>query len=380
MPSLLRGFSAPVKLDAGYADDELGLPAGPRQRPVQALGRRPAAGAAGAAAAWSQGRRPGARGRRSTRACPTSFAAVLDRAAEDPAFAARALQLPERRLSRPADGGDRRRRHRVRRCASPREQLGGALRERWLAAYLAQPATEGPFSIETAAMARRALKNLALAYLALRGRRGGPASCAWRQFADADNMTDSLAALRLIAETGMPEIGRARWPTSTTRWQNEPLVVNKWFSLQAVTRGRGERSSGSRRLTGPSGLHAGQPEPGPRGARHVRDDEPARASTAATAPATGCWPTRCCRARPPEPAGRRPPAHRPRPLAPLRPGSPGTDAGRAGAGGGDARAVARTATRSRASRWRGKREERRRARRAPGPTGSVKASPCRSRT
>jgi aminopeptidase N len=112
-----------------------------------------------------------------------------------------------------------------------RRQLGGALQEPWLAAYHANT-DEGPFSVETAAMARRAFKNLALAYLVHAGDAEGQ-DLVRRQHARADNMTDSLSALRLITETGMP--GREGALASFyERWRDEPLVVNKWFALQAM--------------------------------------------------------------------------------------------------------------------------------------------------
>ena len=54
----------------------------------------------------------------------------------------------------------------------PAGTWAGRAEERWLAAYRANT-DEGPFSIETAAMARRALKNLALAYLVHAGDAAG---------------------------------------------------------------------------------------------------------------------------------------------------------------------------------------------------------------
>ena len=45
-------------------------------------------------------------------------------------------------------------------------------------------------------------------------------------------MTDRLSALRLIVETGLPEREQAL-ADFYAAWQHEPLVVNKWFALQA---------------------------------------------------------------------------------------------------------------------------------------------------
>src|SRR3954468_1163344 len=228
VPSLLRGFSAPVKLDAGYAEDELAFLLARDSDPFvrwdagQTLSLR-------ALLRLIEGRRVGAEPAFDPR-LPESFAVVLERAAEDRAFAARALQLPsgtylgQQMAEIDVDGI-------AFALRLARSQLGGVLRERWLAAYRDnQP--EGPFSIETAAMARRALKNTALAYLAY-ARDAEGQELVRRQLADADNMTDSLTALRLTAETGMPESADAL-AAFYERWRGEPLVVNKWLALQAM--------------------------------------------------------------------------------------------------------------------------------------------------
>jgi aminopeptidase N len=229
VPSLLRGFSAPVKLDAGYSDDELALlmahdaddfvrwDAGQRLagNVLLALVHDHAAG-----------KPPATLDARLVDA----FAKTLARAPEDPAFAARALSLPSSfYLGQQMKVIDVEGIHFALDLA--RRELGRALREPLLAAYHAHT-DQGPFSIETAAMARRALKNLALGYLA-HARDAQGQELARAQYASADNMTDSLAALRLITETAMPdrEAALARF---YERWQHEPLVVNKWFSLQAV--------------------------------------------------------------------------------------------------------------------------------------------------
>ena len=159
-----------------------------------------------------------------------AFAASLDRAPEDPAIAARALSLPssgylgQQMATIDVEGIHHALDH-------TRKALGRSLRERWLAAYRAH-VDEGPFSLATEAMSRRALKNLALAYLALAGDPEGQ-DLVRRQFEAADNMTDSLSALRLLTETGMPD-GEAALARFYDRWRHEPLVVNKWFSLQAM--------------------------------------------------------------------------------------------------------------------------------------------------
>jgi aminopeptidase N len=80
-------------------------------------------------------------------------------------------------------------------------------------------------------MGRRALKNLALLYRA-RNRDRDAVTIAERQFDRADNMTDSIAALRALLEAEASSADAAL-AAFYERWQHEPLVVNKWFALQA---------------------------------------------------------------------------------------------------------------------------------------------------
>jgi aminopeptidase N len=81
-------------------------------------------------------------------------------------------------------------------------------------------------------MGRRALRNLALGYLMNGGHEEGEALCL-TQFEQADNMTDVLAALALLADSDHPARGGAL-EQFYDRWQNEALVIDKWFTLQAM--------------------------------------------------------------------------------------------------------------------------------------------------
>jgi aminopeptidase N len=228
IPSLLRGFSAPVKLDAGYDDAELREVIARDTDPFTRwdAGQRLAVEALLAAVPLTgQPEREVAIESRLI----APFSAVLDRSAEDPAFAARALTLPSAGyLGQQMSVIDVEGLAAVLRLA--RHTLGKHLRDRWIETYLANRDHDG-YSIASAAMASRSLKNLALQYLAAAGESDG-SDYAWNQFENADNMTDSLAALRAIVEYRIGD-----WQSALTgfyhRWQNEPLVVNKWFSLQA---------------------------------------------------------------------------------------------------------------------------------------------------
>jgi aminopeptidase N len=233
VPSLLRGFSAPVKLEAGLDEDDLAHLMAHDSDPFVRwdAGQRLAANVLlDLVRDHAEGRSTGPLDERLVAAWDRTLA----RAAEDEAFAARALSLPssgylgQQMAVIDVDGI-----HDA--LEQARVGLGHRLRQRWLATYH-DCRDQGAFSIETKAMARRSLKNLALGYLAYAREPEGQA-LAREQYAAANNMTDSLASLRLIAETGMSG-GEEALRTFYERWQHEPLVVNKWFALQATIEDR----------------------------------------------------------------------------------------------------------------------------------------------
>ncbi len=84
---------------------------------------------------------------------------------------------------------------------------------------------------DAGAIGRRRIKNICLAYL---GRLENAEIQQWaeQQFTVAKNMTDQIAALTVIANSSHPAkaICLERF---YQQWQNEALVVDKWFTLQA---------------------------------------------------------------------------------------------------------------------------------------------------
>ena len=75
------------------------------------------------------------------------------------------------------------------------------------------------------------MRNLSLGYLG----ELGMSALAYEQFKSADNMTDSMAALGVLANLDCPE----RQPALEAfyaRWKDEPLVVDKWLAVQAGSR------------------------------------------------------------------------------------------------------------------------------------------------
>jgi len=108
-----------------------------------------------------------------------------------------------------------------------------------IAAALAGPLSEtyrrfaerGPYRIDGEAIGRRALRNVCLFYLAAGDRREG-ARLAKAQFDAGANMTDVLAALSVLTDIDCPEREEAL-DAFYKRWADDPLVIDKWFALQA---------------------------------------------------------------------------------------------------------------------------------------------------
>ena len=228
VPSLLRGFSAPVLLDDGLSDADLlvllahDADAFNRWEASQrlAVNRLQAAIAGDGQVALDPAYVQALRG-------------LLNDAALDPSFKALALQLPaETYLAELVTPVDPQRIHAA--CESWTAQLAEALHTDWLAAFEAQQVREG-YRPDAAQSGRRALANLALAMLVRQAVASGDAvwpGRAFQRFKDATNMTDRLGALEALvnahAELAQPALERflALFP-------HEALVVDKWFQVQA---------------------------------------------------------------------------------------------------------------------------------------------------
>ena len=222
VPSILRGFSAPVIARVPYTEAEL---AHLMAHDSDAFNR------------WEAGQRL-ATGLLlgGTKAAPRSFidawARVLKDAAQDPAFASEALGLPsETTLAEQMDVVDPDALHAARNGL--RRQLAGALREALLATYRSMT-IDAPYSPDSASAGKRSLKNLCLGVLMELDDTEIRALCV-KQFETADNMTDAMAALTLLANTDCPERAQAL-DSFHARWKDEPLVVDKWLAVQATAR------------------------------------------------------------------------------------------------------------------------------------------------
>jgi aminopeptidase N len=110
-----------------------------------------------------------------------------------------------------------------------RVAIGEALHDRLHATYDRYTDT-GPYSIDGTAIGRRSLRNACLSYLSA----GGDPALAKQQFDSAGNMTDALAALGVLAGIACAERDAAL-AAFHVKWHDDPLVLDKWFSIQATS-------------------------------------------------------------------------------------------------------------------------------------------------
>ena len=232
VPSVLRGFSAPVILQGSYTDADLlhlfshdsdpvnRWEAGQRlamSRLLKLSGEAAVKGNSGASLNLDE-------------TFIEAMRKVLVDESLDPAFREQALLLPsESMVAEQIDGVDPLAVHIARQFI--RADIGARLRAELLAQYQAN-LTPGPYSPDAASAGKRALKNIALSYLNAAPDEESVA-LAQRQFNGADNMTDRAAALSALIASRVPEAADAL-DVFYQEFQNEALVVDKWFMMQAT--------------------------------------------------------------------------------------------------------------------------------------------------
>ncbi len=243
VPSLLRRFSTPAILDVDLDEDDLLLMMAHDSDPfnrwqaVQTFATRLMI--------------------RSTRLIRSgelpefnpAFAEALGGAIEageaDPAFAAQMAMLPsESDIARDIGAEvDPDAIHMARR--SLRSNIGKLLGGRLVAVY-ERLTSDAPFSPDAASAGRRALRNACLDLYAA-GAPGDGSEIAMRQFQTGANMTDQMAALATLCAHATPQRERAL-DSFFRSHADEPLILDKWFSLQAMI-AEPETLSRVRRLT-----------------------------------------------------------------------------------------------------------------------------------
>jgi aminopeptidase N len=93
---------------------------------------------------------------------------------------------------------------------------------------------DGAYRIDQHSIQRRRLKNTGLSYLMELNQPEIRQLC-WKQFDQSDNITDVIAALKPLANTDCAE-REAALNRFYQQWKNEPLVVDKWLTIQAGSR------------------------------------------------------------------------------------------------------------------------------------------------
>jgi len=229
IPSLLRDFSAPVKCCYEYTEQELAFlmahdvngfsrwEAG-QQYAMKLIGQL--------ITDWQTGR-----ALHLSPAYVEAFEAVLTDAQTDSALLARLLEMPsEVYIAESLPVIDVEAVHTVRHWLQ--QQLATIFKDVFKAVYeRAFVKTPYEYTIEFAG--QRALKNTCLDYLTQLDSLD-MYRLAFRQFEQADNMTDRVAALRCLTDTDCEERQRAL-DQFYRDWQHEPLVIDKWFGVQAIS-------------------------------------------------------------------------------------------------------------------------------------------------
>ncbi len=227
--SLNRGFSAPVKLTMPIDPEHLRFLAAHdcdpfnRWRAIQTLAMTLLKNNVAAIRSGD--------GPRADEGLMDSLGTTLNDPALEPAFIALTLSPPSeadiaREIGHDVDPDA---------VFAARRKLRAAIGARHgglLAATYERMITPGAYRPDAQSTGRRALKNACLDLLAMTEADAAIAR-AFAQHRNADNMTDRIAALETLAAHDRPERAAA-FEDFYTRYADDPLVIDKWFSLQAT--------------------------------------------------------------------------------------------------------------------------------------------------
>ncbi|MDB5984798.1 MAG: aminopeptidase [Pseudomonas sp.] len=231
LPSLLRGFSAPVKLSFPYSRDQLMFlmqhdsdgfnrwDAG-QQLSVQVLQELISQYQKGQDLVLDQ-------------RLVTALHSLLANEQLDQAMVAEMLSLPgEAYLTEISETADVDAIHAARDFARKQlaDKLFDGLWKRYQANREVSKAT--PYVAEAEHFARRSLQNIALSYLMLSGKPQVLAACL-EQFDTCDNMTERMTALAVLVNSPFAEEKAKALATFAENFKDNPLVMDQWFSVQA---------------------------------------------------------------------------------------------------------------------------------------------------
>jgi len=236
LPSLNRSFTAPINLDYDYSEQALAVLAAHdtdlfnrwdamQRLMIQVLKRRVSQivdDECGDGAEFVL-----------DPVLSAAFGQLLHSVDDDPMFTAEALTLPSESYLAEQYVDEEVPVEAIHRA---RQELRRALVSEWEAALgllYRNQAVSGPFRPGGREAGQRQVQKMALWYLSALE---NPAwwQLAWEHYERADNMTDSLNALTVLAHTDCPQREPAL-AQFAERWSEDPLVMDKWFSLQATS-------------------------------------------------------------------------------------------------------------------------------------------------
>ena len=232
-PSLLRGFSAPVKLSFAYSDEQLLFL---MQYDEDGFNR------------WDAGQTLSLRilqrlidllKQGKSLQLPLSyieaFRKILSDESLDKAMVCKMLILPaESYLIQVSEEADVDLIHQAREFV--RSELATRLSKELIAVYEINAIYAGVNALSYAAMSQRALKN---AVLGLLGASMGEEiksrylSMSEQQFSGGENMTDVFAALSALVNSGDRVIAQVALEKFYTKWKSDAQVMEQWFSVQS---------------------------------------------------------------------------------------------------------------------------------------------------
>ncbi|MCO7537290.1 aminopeptidase N [Pseudomonas asiatica] len=233
LPSLLRGFSAPVKLSFPYDRDQLMFlmqhdsdgfnrwEAG-QQLSVQVLQELIGQHQRGEALKLDQ-------------RLITALGTVLGNESLDPAMVAEMLSLPgEAYLTEISQVADVDAIHAAREFA--RQQIAEKLFDALWARYQANREVSRSTAYVASAehFARRSLQNIALSYLMQSGK-PQVLQATLEQFEHCDNMTERLTALAVLVNSPFEAERAKALEAFAEHFKDNPLVMDQWFSVQAAS-------------------------------------------------------------------------------------------------------------------------------------------------
>ncbi len=227
-PSLLRGFSAPVKLNYNYNFQQLALLI---THDSDHFNRWEA----GQQLLLAEVHHLVYRGSIDSFNVPVAdalnqaFGAVLMAKDTDPAAKVLMLTVPsEAYVTETMTPVEVELIHQVRQWV--RLKLAERFKTELLATY--QSLASRPYQLSAESIGQRSLKNLCLDYLMMLSD-ASIADLCYQQFAQADNMTDQRAALQALVHSNAA-IQEKALAEFYQQWQHEALVVDQWFVIQAT--------------------------------------------------------------------------------------------------------------------------------------------------